>query len=174
MTTQNVFETLELAEAYLDNEPTASAILTNTPHPGMFTVTMHGEPEFGDYRDLMASRLRQEKRLELADRELYEADLLRAGSYGVGAELATERGLVGDAADMFAKGFAGEAAKIANPRALGLEPVFRDGRNAKNGSDAQRRVRAAAHGLRAGYPFSKFAAQKYYYTVTPYHVPESN
>ena len=63
-----IFETLELAEAYLNDEPTASAIIANSPRPGLFTVTLRKEPEFGDYRDLMAAGLRQEKRRELADR----------------------------------------------------------------------------------------------------------
>lgn len=167
-----IFETIELAEAYLDAEPAASAIITNSPRPGMFTVTLRKEPEFGDYRDLIVAGLRREKRRELADRDEYEAELMRAGAYQVGAELAAERGLFNDAADMFAKGFAGESAKIANPRALGLEPVFREGRKAKNDHEAQRRVRVAAHGLRAGHPFSEFADSKYQCRPIPYYLPE--
>ena len=168
-----IFETLELARAYYEDEPKATAIIFNSPRPGMATVTLDSESEFGDYRDLMAAGLRQEKRRELADREEYEAELTRAGQYKVGAELASERGLVGDAAEMFAKGFAGELAKIANPRALSLEPVFRDGRKAKTGSEEQRRIRVAAHGMRADYPFSKFAELKYQgVRPIPYSLPE--
>ena len=168
-----IFETLELAEAYLNDEPTASAIITNSPRPGLFTVTLRKEPEFGDYRDLMAAGLRQEKRRELADREEYEAELMRAGALQVGFELAAERGLAAKAAEMFARGFAGESAQIANPRALGLEPVFRDGRRAKDDREVQRRVRVAAHGMRADYTFSKFAELKYQYGPIPYFIEKS-
>lgn len=168
-----VFETLELAQAYLDDEPAASSIITNSPRPGMFTVTMHREPEYGDYRDLMASGLRQEKRRELADREEYEAELLRAGALQVGCELAAERCLATEAAAMFARGMAGEHAKIANPRAFGLESVFRAGRKAKDDREVQRRVRVAAHGMRADYTFSKFAELKYQYGPIPYFIEKS-
>ena len=169
-----VFETLALAQAYYDDEPKATAIIFNSPRPGMATVTLEKDKseEFGDYRDLMVSLLRQEKRRELADREEYEAELTRAAQCKVGAELAAERGQTGASVDMFAKGLAGEHAKIANPRALGLEPVFRAGRKAKDDSEVQRRVRVAAHGMRADYPFSKFADLKYQCRPIPYHLEE--
>lgn len=168
-----IFETLELARAYYEDEPKATAIIFNSPCPGMATVTMEKAEEYGDYRDLMASGLRQEKRRELADREEYEAELLRAGALQVGFELAAERGLATEAAAMFARGMAGEHAKIANPRALGLEPAFRAGRKAKEDREVQRRVRVAAHGMRAGYPFSRFADLKYQCRPIPYHVEKS-
>ena len=106
-------------------------------------------------------------------REEYEAGLLRAGALQVGFELAGERGLTGDSAVMFAKGLAGEHAKIANPRGFGLESVFKAGRKAKDDREVQRRVRVAAHGMRAGYPFSRFAELKYQHGPIPYFIEKS-
>lgn len=168
-----IFESLALAQAYYDDEPKATAIIFNSPRPGMATVTLEKTYEYGDYRDLMASMLRQEKRREMADREEYEAVLVRTGMFAVGAELAAEQGLSGAAAEMFKLGFAGESAKVAGPRALGLEPVFRAGRKAKDDRQAQRRVRVAAHRERSAFNFRQFAEFKYQCRPIPYHLEKA-
>lgn len=165
-----VFDSLEEAVAYCDAQPRATAVVSNSPRPGLFSVSLKREEVYGDYRDLMLSLLRQEDRAEARDRAEYESELARCALHKIGAELASERGLTDAAAEMFRLGFAGECAKVANPRAQGLEPIFREGRKAKNCADVSRRVRVAVHGIRSNSTFKDFAESKHGYHPVPYFV----
>lgn len=99
--------------------------------------------------ELYAPAGRHFARLELADRQRYEAWLLECGAQKVAEEVAAERGHEGLAAEYFEAGFNGCNAAVVNPRKDGLEPVFRDGRRAKNERGMAQRIRAAAADLRA-------------------------
>jgi hypothetical protein len=74
--------------------------------------------------------------------EKKSADCSKSALEQVGAEIAAEAGHSGQAARQFTMGFAGYSAKFADPRACGLEPVFRAGRAARQTPDCARRVRA--------------------------------
>jgi len=120
--------------------------------------------------DLYAPAGRHFARLEMEDRQRYEAWLLECGAQKVAEEVAAERGLEGLAAAYFADGFNGRPAAVSNPRKDGMEPVFRDGRRAKAEKGMAQRIRAAAAELRAqeGYSLDDWLEVEYQFRPVPW------
>lgn len=120
--------------------------------------------------DLYAPAGRHFARLELADRQRYEAWLLDQGVNRVAEEIAVERGLEGMPAAYFVDGFVGRPAAVSNPRKDGLEPVFREGRRAKSEKGMAQRIRAAAADLRTqeGYSLDDWLEAEYQFRPVPW------
>lgn len=156
------FDNYDAAVAYLDANDDAQCVLSNTPRPGMWTVSMAkpaGKPvsemtQSEAVADLLAPLARAYEKQDQADRAKYEEWLLALGTAKVAEEVAVDRGLTGAAAEQFCNGFRGVSAAWANPRAQGLEAVFRDGRKAKDEKGMSQRSRAAAAQLRTNNPYS--------------------
>lgn len=113
----------------------------------------------------------QNSRDRQADQAEYEQQLLAMGRAQVGVDIAAEQGLSGRVAEFFAQGFAGVPAQVANPRAEGLEPAFRAGRQAMQAKGAAQRTRAAAALIRHQWSFDDFKAAKYQLRPCPYETP---
>ena len=120
--------------------------------------------------ELYAPAGRHFARLELADRQRYEAWLLSQGVRQVAEQLAEEKGLSGQAAAYFADGFVGRPAAVSNPRKDGMEPVFREGRRAKSEKGMAQRCRAAAAALRTqeGYSLDDWLEAEYQFRPVPW------
>lgn len=123
--------------------------------------------------ELYAPVNRMYGRLEREDRERYEAWLLAQGVRVVAEEVSTERGLDGKASGYFVDGFTGRDAAVSNPRAEGMEPVFRGGRRAKAEKGMAQRCRAAAAALRSkdGYSFEDWLQMAYQVRPVPWRMP---
>lgn len=167
------FTSFDAAKAFFDSEEDARSIVNNSPMPGMSTVHLGDAPRVpSTLTELYAPVNDWYDREERRDRIEYEAALLAMGVFAVGSEVAAEMGYAELAADMFAQGFAGVHAKVANPRAHGLEAVFRAGRAAKNGQGIDQRCRAAACSFRATeLTFEDFLAGKYVVRPCPWRMP---
>ena len=107
------------------------------------------------------------KKLEQADRQRYEEFLHAMGTQVIAEQVVADRGLTGEAARFFVMGFIGVNAAIANPRAKGMEPVFRDGRRAKAEKGIEQRIRASAVALRSDGQYSFEGWLKFAYQTNP-------
>lgn len=124
--------------------------LCNVPRPGMFTVRWGHlvAPENGhQYEMRVIAQVFREREQEAADE--FNAECTAHGRRAAAEEIAAARGLIGRDAELFADGFCGVAAKWANPRKEGREPIFREGRRAWGGADGQRLARAKAVAARS-------------------------
>ena len=118
--------------------------------------------------ELYSAVSEQYDRHERADRARWEKWLMSCALGLIADEAARAADLVGDEARCYAQGFAGVHAKIANPRALGLESVFRAGRQARQAKGGEQTIRARAAQLRSepGYSFIEWV-RNVAYPVSP-------
>lgn len=123
--------------------------------------------------ELYAPVNRMYSRLEKEDRERYESWLLTQGAHEVAKQVAIERCNDEKAAAYFVDGFTGRDAAVSNPRAAGMEPVFREGRRAKAEKGMAQRCRAAAAALRSqkGYSFEDWLQIAYQVRPVPWQMP---
>lgn len=140
------FTTLSAAEAFYDqieNQHDRVSLTTNYPEVGMFRVSFGDDPK-QTYLEFVSGFFGQaERRREEERKEARDAEVAEMARWIAAQEAAQASGLSGREADVFAAGFAGHDAKRVNPRAEGLEPVFRAGRAAWAQPESQRRYRVA-------------------------------
>ena len=138
---RQVFQSRESAEAFYDDREAEDfnhvSLIKNLPQIGEFQVSWGNQaPE--DFTRSVSRQIKREAETASAGRQ---ADCVERGRRVAAQKIAAERGLAGRAAEVFADGFCGVSAKWTDPRAEGLEPVFRAGRAAATTPDAQRAVR---------------------------------
>lgn len=147
------FASYEAASARCDTLEAAGeenySILTNTPRVGRYTVA-YGESNH-DMLSLASIATADDERQAALD-EKREQHLLSIGRASAAKLAAVEAGLTGRDAEVFAAGFTGLSAKVADPRAEGREPIFRAGRQAYSDPRWQRASRAAAAAARKDVP----------------------
>ncbi len=121
------------------------SMTTNTPAPGMTRVSFGPLPKTDDesHDEFMASLRRNEQRQREEKAAAREAEVMAAARRIAAQKAAKQFGLEGREAEMFKAGFSGVSAKWANPRAEGLESIFRAGRDAWGKPEWQRQYRIA-------------------------------
>lgn len=164
MREDHIFDSYEAAAAFLDRREDAECIMKNRPRPGQWTVTT-GARSVKDPREMTLVELfeplgRAYDREDQRQQAQYEAEMLAMGLEQVAHQVAAERGLTDEPAQQFAMGFMGTHAAAATPRIHGLEPVFRQGRKAKEEAGMGQRSRAAAAQIRGKYSFKEWSANK--------------
>lgn len=164
---------------FYQKEGLARALLTNTPRPGMWAVSMEkptnrpAQTLREGIAELYAPINDMYDRLEHDDRKEYEKWLLSQAAFSVAHAVAAERGYADQAATFFVDGFTGCSAKHSNPRSAGMEPVFRDGRRAKDNTGVAQLCRASAAALRGqdGHQFEDWLQIKYQVRPVPWRMP---
>ena len=140
---RHMFQNREAADAFFDARDadgfSSVSLIVNAAGPGTYQVSWTNEP----MESLEAILGRQFKRDAAAAEAGRQADCVSRGRRAAAQEIAAVRGLNDRAAAVFVEGFCGTSAKCVNPRAEGLEPIFRAGRAAAQAPDAQRAVRIA-------------------------------
>lgn len=141
------FASIDAAEAFYEQKEAEGfahvSMLTNTPSPGEFTVTWGHHIETDETADEWEMRKLGQifAARESEAEQRFTADCAQYGRQAAAMQLAAAVGYEGRHAEMFIAGFVGASAKHVNPRAEGLEKVFREGRAAWGSNDGQRLVR---------------------------------
>ncbi|PKO36007.1 MAG: hypothetical protein CVU33_20655 [Betaproteobacteria bacterium HGW-Betaproteobacteria-6] len=130
------------------------AMIANTPTTGMYRV------KWGEHKrepQTLTDVLRDINSVfddrEMEARQQYDADCALRGREIAADESAAAAGLTGREARVYSLGFSGASAKFVNPRAEGLEQIFRAGRLAWATPEGQRAARAAAVRARSIIPY---------------------
>lgn len=147
MRQHKTFTTLAKAVAFCDELETLDIdySVTHIPASGVATVGFGKDDddmlsEEGFLKSVLAEEDRRQKELDVERQGV----LMHLGRDDVAKKLVLERGLSGIDADMFLAGFLGEPARCANPRAVGKEHIFREGRALRGDEKVRKAVRAAA------------------------------
>lgn len=141
------FGTFRAAESFYDQCDSDGfsyvSTLTNVPRTGMYTVRWghYVEPREAthDWAMRKTSEIFQEREDEAAS--TFTRACEGVGRQEAARQCAAVAGYTGSDAEMFEKGFCGWSAKLVNPRATGMEDIFRAGRKAWGSSDGQRLFR---------------------------------
>lgn len=160
----HTFDNADETDAFCESRDDATAVISNSPRPGQYSVSVGPAPR--DPRDMTLAELfegvnREYRKREERCRARYETALHEAGVWRVAQAVAQELGLQGREAYQFSAGFCGVPARAADPRAEGLEPVFRQGRKARSEKGVAERCRAAEANLRSTFTYTEFLATQF-------------